>query len=486
MPSDEERKAGADPQPAGLLNTTQSTAHTIRLGSAHELEMSMQQQLQKMQNSMEQFMKQMMDQQQLMQQQVQQQVQQQQQERLSAHRRLNYAHGEEPSHTAHSTADTLPTPASAIKPTVRGTGRSMAPAVESLDVARAPHTPRSAVGEPDASDRHEYEGLAPRKPALKDILSMMRGFVEPFYADSVKDKGTTVVDFVVKVESAMSDVIDGQQQYELAVVRLFTRDGALRWINRHMDELAATGLQAIDWRRDVRRAFIEAHLGTDTAELWLAKLGTLRLGKGKTATPIELDNQFDTIARHLYPSLTAGDKGADLLLTTQYRDIIAASNRDMFKTIVRTQPHATLKEWKTAVAIQWNAEAQIRAMESAEAAVRASHKPRGGGQARHYDRPAGARVAAAQAEDGAGQEGQVSGDDSDTSGPAPQLSAAAGSARGGRGGRGGRVRGGAAATERQRTPMTAEQRQRFIDGLCLACGDAGHIARNCPKAEGEQ
>ena len=52
----------------------------------------------------------------------------------------------------------------------------------------------------------------------------------------------------------------------------------------------------------------------------------------------------------------------DLLLTTQYRDIIAASNREMFKRIVRTQPHANLKQWKTAVATQWNAEAQIRTM----------------------------------------------------------------------------------------------------------------------------
>ena len=139
----------------------------------------------------------------------------------------------------------------------------------------------------------------------------------------------------------MSEIIPDQPQMRITLVRLHCRDGAMRWMNDKIKELTKAGHHSIDWDRDVRRAFTEAHLGTDTVELWLAKLGTLRLGKGNTPTPIELESQFDNIARHVYPAHAAGEAGVDLLLTTQYGNIIAASNKEMFKNIVCTQPHAS-------------------------------------------------------------------------------------------------------------------------------------------------
>ena len=66
MTSDKEHKTEADPELAGVGNTTQNTAHSIHVGGSSEVETSMQQQLQRMQNSMEQFMRQMMEQQQMM------------------------------------------------------------------------------------------------------------------------------------------------------------------------------------------------------------------------------------------------------------------------------------------------------------------------------------------------------------------------------------------------------------------------------------
>jgi hypothetical protein len=293
-----------------------------------------------------------------------------------------------------------------------------------------------------------------------------------------------VLDFVEKVESAMSDVLDDEQaHYRLAVVRMFLREGALRWLNQKLQDLTDAGQQSVDWATDVRREFIEAHIGTDTVELWLAQLGTLRLGKGKTKTPIELHSQFDTIARHVYPTMSAGDKGVDLLLTTEYRNIIAASNKEMFATIVRTQPHSNLREWKTAVANQWNAEAQIRAMtDSHEKAVSGQWKGgswrgrsgRGGG-AKGSDNQPSVSAAAMDVSDSAGKEGEEYTDETEEG---QQLTAVGSSQRGGRGGRGGRGRGGGQV--QQRIDYTEEQIKKLReDGRCFKCGQTGHTTRGC-------
>ena len=380
---------------------------------------------------------------------------------------------------ASTAADTLPIPTSAIKPRRSATARKV---TYPHAAERSPATPPSAISElrddEDAeSARAERAASKAYKLGLKDILSMTRGFVEPFYADSVKDKGTSVIDFVEKVESAMSDVIEDQPEYRLTVVRMFLRDGALRWINDKMKQLKDKGQQSVDWEKDVRKAFIDAHVGTDTVELWLAKLGSLRLGKGNTKTPIELDSQFDTIARHVHPTSTAGDKATDILLTSQYRDIIAASNLTMYSNIVRTQPHSNLREWKTAVATQWNAEAQIRArLEQRDRFVPYAQPPRGGGGWKGRGGRGGGTSGASQtltsaaamnADDGAGREGEEHpADDAESQ----QLSAAGGGQRGGRG------------DTRTRPEWTEEQVKRYRDKLCFSCGAPYDKDKGCSKS----
>ena len=50
---------------------------------------------------------------------------------------------------------------------------------------------------------------------LQQALTTMKTYVDPFYADSEKDKNTTVVDFVEKIESAMSDVLGDETHLRL-------------------------------------------------------------------------------------------------------------------------------------------------------------------------------------------------------------------------------------------------------------------------------
>ena len=392
---------------------------------------------------------------------------------------------------ATSAADTLPTPQSAVMQARRATARQVA------YPPSTPSTPTSAL--PSRESEAELEAshaiAAPVKRgegqrySLREILQTIKGFVEPFYADSVKDKDTTVLDFVEKVESAMSDVVlDDQAYYRVAVVRMFLREGALRWMNQKLQDLATAGIHPVDWATDVRREFIEAHIGTDTVELWLAQLGTLRLGKGKTKTPIELNSQFDTIARHVYPTMSSGEKGVDLLLTTEYRNIIAASNKEMYATIVRTQPHSTLKEWKTAVANQWNAEAQIRAMMDNHIVPSqwrgGNWRGKGGrgGGARGSDSQPAVSAAAMDVSDGGGKEGEEYTDETEEgqqlTSVGQQLTAVGTSQRGGRGGRGGRGRCGGQA--QQRIEYTEEQIKKLQeDKRCFRCGQTGHTARGC-------
>src|ERR1700712_109745 len=148
---------------------------------------------------------------------------------------------------------------------------------------------------------------------LKDILGMVPKYVEPFYADSTKDKGRTVVQFLDSVNNAMSSFFtDPNSPHQLTVVRLQLRDGALRWLQAKETALREAAVKEgrdltkrpLSWQDEVEEDFVRAHLGTDLPELWLAQLRALQLGKGKTKTPIELDSQFDTLARHVYPTHT--------------------------------------------------------------------------------------------------------------------------------------------------------------------------------------
>jgi hypothetical protein len=389
---------------------------------------------------------------------------------------------------ATSVADSLPTPIPTFRRAPPNPRRLTFGLPAMAESPMTPITDRSTGrGGTDTADATGVPASLSTVPpvTLQQALTTMKTYVDPFYADSEKDKNSTVVDFVEKIESAMSDVLGDETHLRLAVVRMHLKEGALRWLNRQIQELRDAGVQSADWDRDVRKAFIEAHIGTDTVELWQAKLGELRLGKGKTKTPIELDNQFDTIARHVQPTLTAAERSTDLLLTTAYRDIIAASNPEMFATIVKTQPHRTLREWKTAVATQWNADAQIRAMHRQQnAAVNqyrgGSGRGRGGKGGSGGDRPA----ASAAALDVAGETGTDEGPGEESPRKEGQtdhqLTAAASannSQRGGQGGRGGRGRGGA----RGRPVMSAEKQKLYDEQRCFRCHEEGHTVAGCPK-----
>ena len=333
---------------------------------------------------------------------------------------------------------------------------------------------------------------------------MAKGHVEPFHADTELDKKTTVIDFVEKIETVMGDCLL-PQRCRLAMVRWFLRDGALVWLNLRLSELAAKATkegrdlsrQPIDWDADMRRPFIQAHMGTDTVELWLAKLSALRVGKGKSCKdPIELDSKFDAIARPIYPRHTVSDDRTDYLLVTKYKEILIHSQPDMYKQIAFTRRRdelMSLRDWKEAFAHVWTTQQEISAAMPSGGDYRRSgwnsQRGRGGGRAGQPTTDGHGVPAKSQSVNGVGTdeseraEGQPEQNDGDSS--SQQLSAAAGSGqRGGKGTRGGGGRGGGAGQRRaSKPPMTAEQRQRFIDGLCIQCGESGHIARDCPKAQ---
>ena len=428
----------------------------------------------------------------LTQQQMREQSQQQMREQRQYLQELLAAERVQPAvKTSNTAADTLPTPIATFRRARPNSRRLTFGLATQMESPTTPLTGLNAAAEDETSTGPaETTTSEEAKPAtLQQALAMIKGLVAPFYADSVKDKDSTVVDFVEKVESAMSEIIPDQPQMRITLVRLHCRDGAMRWMNDKIKELTKAGHHSIDWDRDVRRAFIEAHLGTDTVELWLAKLGTLRLGKGNTPTPIELESQFDNIARHVYPAHAAGEAGVDLLLTTQYGNIIAASNKEMFKNIVRTQPHANLRQWKTAVAIQWNAEAQIRAMMAEQ--DRAANGPwRGGGWRGRGGRGGGASGPPAHAVSAAAMDVGEQGEEYTTEGVPDQQLAAVGSGSGGRGGgqgggrgggRGGRGgRGGGGAGQPARYDYSPELIKKLTEEKkCFNCGQGGHTSRGC-------
>ena len=179
------------------------------------------------------------------------------------------------------------------------------------------------------------------------------------------------------------------------MVTMVLQDGALEWMQRKNQDIADSAARlGIDvgpllvWDGEIRRAFIQQHLGTDTAELWLSKLDMLVLGSEKTPTPIELDSQFDAIARHVYPTMPADDDENEMLLWTKYKSIISRSKPRLYENIVRggNRPN-TLKGWKAALSSQWLGEEEIKAERQKNAAVSHSnssggHGGRGGGRGR--------------------------------------------------------------------------------------------------------
>jgi hypothetical protein len=393
-----------------------------------------------------------------------------------------------------SAADTLRTP---ISTSVK---RSHTTAVQRGVVTpseRAVHTSPARVdsGEYEAAVDPRVVGTAGMH--FKDVLTAMKGYVLPFYADSSKDKGRTVLEFVENVESVMGNLLlDPKSPHRLMLVQLCLRDGALSWMNRKLQELtdAEKGWrdfseEPLSWDTDMRRPFIQAHLGTNTPEVWLAKLKTLRLGEDKTKTPAELDSQFDMIARLALPSAVAGDEGSELLLATYYGQIVADSEPWIYKNILRAQGNPrTLKKWKEALSNAVLAEAHITATMVAKNQSKAADSSRGGrgawrgrgGQGRGGGSSANEKkqsLSAAETADSAqhGEEGS-----SEEGVPyTPQLSAAYNN-RGGRGDRGGRGGGNTTRPYPRRTQDQFDEMMR--KGQCLRCAQEGHRAFECTNA----
>lgn len=418
------------------------------------------------------------------------------------------------------TADTLPTPVSAVRH-ARFTVRAPQPHRISFGMPAVAESP----GTPPRSERVEEAAAAAVGPArqsteakdrsaLKEALSMAHKRVESFYADSVRDKDnyTTVTSFVEKIETVMGDCYL-PSHLRLTMVRWFLQEGALRWMNKKLVEMEAAAdregrdlmQHPLDWDNDVRSAFIQAHMGTDTVELWLAKLSVLELDekkRGAARNPIELESQFDNVARHVYPYHVADDDRSELLLASKYSEIISRCQPDMYAQIVySTKELSTLKDWKEALVRVWSARERVRAATSVTSQqTQQSGGGRGGyggqgsgrarGQARGGYGGAAGRGALSQASQPA-----VSAMDTDRDtrkeGQLPteygeneqQLSAADGG-RGGKGGRGGR--GGRGRSEQAQQPRPqlsdAQLQQLRNNKQCFRCGQVGHRAQGCLNA----
>jgi hypothetical protein len=404
------------------------------------------------------------------------------------------------SQTASNAADTLPTPMSTFRQahfsTRTAQPRRVSFGMPSLEES-PPATPASTRQEQEAVSVEITPGAstatAADRAVLKDALSMAKGHVEPFYADTAKDKGTTVTDFVEKIESIMGDC-GLPASHRLTMVRWFLREGALRWTNRKLNELNLAAEKEgrdlaqhpIDWDHDVRSAFIRAHVGTDTVDAWLSKLSALRLGKGKgaAATPIELEAQFNTISRHVYPHYVADDDRSELLLASKYSEIILRSQPKLYEQILLSQPQlVTLKDWKEALVRVWAVQERLQAVQTTQQTGgtwsswsgyrgrgRGGHNPSSGrGDSKQH------ALNSTEADTNTREEGQELPTDAASD---PQLSAAAGSSqRGGRGGRGGRGRG----LVGHPSQWSAEQERLYAEHRCFYCKEVGHSASECPK-----
>ncbi len=414
------------------------------------------------------------------------------------------------SHKKSTVADTLLTPlSSAVKPPVSA-ARKKSPAQRAL--YSTPSAPTRAAqrhgdAEEDEEDGATTAAAGEEQPvgvggmSYSHVLSAVKGFVDPFYANSERDKGRTVLEFVENAETVLGNVLsDPLSPHRLMLVNMLLRDNALTWMNDKLRELAATAQRTgrnlqeapLSWDGDLRRPFIETHMGTHSPTLWLAKLDTLKLGSYKTKTPIELEHQFDNIARHVFPaSLSTGRDRDDLLLAQKYQGIIALSMPKLHENILRTHTPTTLKEWKEALVRQWSAEEQIKAVQSMQRARTTSTSSyptrrqdawqgRGGHTSSEGKAQAVNAVSAASTE-GAGAEGEehtVEGESSQ------QLSAADSSQRGGRGGRGGRGRGGAG----QQAEWSKDKQRLYDEKRCFNCSKTGHQVKDCtePRQSKEQ
>ena len=159
---------------------------------------------------------------------------------------------------------------------------------------------------------------------LKDMLAMMKGLVQPFYADMEKDKNTTVLDFVEKIETVMAHA-------RPAAVPL--DDGAL---------IPSRGNERVGQRVSSPLACGHANgHGTDVA-----------CQAHRTATRHKEDAHAHRAgesvrlhrAPHIYPASAIGDTRDHLMLATSWATIISLSQSEMHKHIVATLPPRSLAE----------------------------------------------------------------------------------------------------------------------------------------------
>jgi hypothetical protein len=327
---------------------------------------------------------------------------------------------------------------------------------------------------------------------VKDVLDMAAKFVKPFNGSTELDK-VTVASFVLNVETVMGNLLPPGSPHRLMLVQMSLRDAALQWLDNHLLALKDGGRdlaqQPPRWDEDVRTAFIVAFTGADTVEVWLSQLSALRLGGEKTKTPMELNIQFDRLARHVYPLRSSNDD--DLLLAQKYRDIVASSDYRLYNTIMTCDHPSTLKEWKVALALQWSSQQEIKAFNAQRVANTYYHnrsgggwrQGRGGGQG-STDNSSAQTLHAMSDETGEGASTSNEGQPQTSEGQAnpQQLAGAMGgghSQRGGRGGRGGRGRGGRLGARAQ---WSEKQQKLFDENRCFLCEQTGHRRGDCPKA----
>ena len=293
-------------------------------------------------------------------------------------------------------------------------------------------------------------------------------------------------------------LMDGRSPHRLMLVQLCLRDGALAWMERKLHDLTTAdkerdfAAKPLSWDDDLRLPFIQAHLGSNTPQLWLAKLKTLVLGKGDTPTPIELDNQFDLIAQHVFPQRIAGDERSELLLATYYGGIVSRSGSKYggAPDVVRMRPRliliSTLRHCRR-TSVQWPARGTPtrcisrlcsrtrRTPQGEQRTDRAGRLQRGGagrgrGGGHEWRR---LRSTAKRSSHGGGRrcwERKARSRPLRTT-KASELSAAAGGGQ--RGGRG---------DTRTRPEWTEEQVKRYRDKLCFSCGAPYDKDKGCSKS----
>jgi hypothetical protein len=324
------------------------------------------------------------------------------------------------------------------------------------------------------------EGMPPRDKRLEQVGKIMLTSVKPFHGQTAKDT-YTVIDWVEKVDTEFSIRMGERQAGRLDVVRSLLAGSALKWMNRKLQEMNMRN-EAVEWQ-DIRGAFIDAHLGESTIEVFKAQLRALRLGSEGCKNPSELNTQFDQLAELAYPQVLA-DRRADSAMASvlgeEYRTIVSNSDPPLWRNIERNAAPTTLDEWKLALGRHWSAERiienrnkQLRQREQLQ-----PYRGRGGATMRGGYGRGGGYSSSTQpsvnviSDSGASMEGEEHAVEGE---PEPQLSAVASSGRGGRGGgRGGdrRGRGGF---------LTGERLKLYEEQKCFNCKKPGHVRAACPS-----